>query len=297
MRTLHGFTILLATGVLLAGCAGLPFAPAAATPVPPTPSPTPEPAAALVNGTVILLADFEQEVARYEAAQRSLGIDLATQGDYRAAILSALIDRRLLADAARSAGDSLEPAQVEARIEALAAEMGGSDAMGAWLAANGYSLEGLKASLGEEILAALMVQRIADEVPTTAEQVHARHILVADAALAEELQSELAGGADFAALAQTYSLDLSTRIAGGDLGWFAPGTLTTPEVEAAAFALQPGEIGAIVQSALGYHLIEVLERGDHALSPETWRRLRQAAVDDWLTEQHSKATIEIVITP
>jgi len=208
-----------------------------------------------------------------------------------------MIDQRLLADAARSAGDSVEPTEVEARIEALAAEMGGSDAMGAWLAANGYSLEELKASLGEEILAAVTVQRIADEVPATAEQVHARHILVADAALAEELQSQLAGGADFATLAQTYSRDLSTRIAGGDLGWFASGTLTTPEVEAAAFGLQPGEISAIVQSALGYHLIEVLERGDHTLNPETWRRLRQEAVDDWLTDQRSQAAIEIVITP
>jgi peptidyl-prolyl cis-trans isomerase C len=296
MHTLHRFT-LLAAGLLLAGCAVSPFAPPTATAVPPTASPTPEPAAALVNGAAIPLADFEAEVARYEAAQRSLGIDLATVGDYRAAVLNALIDRRLLADAARSAGDSVELAELEARIEALAAEMGGSDTMGAWLAANGYSLEELKASLGEEILAEITVQRIADEVPGTAEQVHARHILVADAALAEELQSQLASGADFATLAQTYSLDLSTRIAGGDLGWFAPGTLTMPEVEAAAFALQPGEISAIVQSALGYHLIEVLERGDHALNPETWRRLRQEAVDDWLTDQRSRAAIEIVITP
>jgi peptidyl-prolyl cis-trans isomerase C len=296
MHTLHWFT-LLAAGLLLAGCAVSPFAPPTATAVPPTASPTPEPAAALVNGAAIPLADFEAEVARYEAAQRSLGIDLATVGDYRAAVLNALIDRRLLADAARSAGDSVELAELEARIEALAAEMGGSDAMGAWLAANGYSLEELKASLGEEILAEITVQRIADEVPGTAEQVHARHILVADAALAEELQSQLASGADFATLAQTYSLDLSTRIAGGDLGWFAPGTLTMPEVEAAAFALQPGEISTIVQSALGYHLIEVLERGDHALNPETWRRMRQEAVDDWLTDQRSQAAIEIVIAP
>jgi parvulin-like peptidyl-prolyl isomerase len=296
MRTLYVLT-LLAAGILLAGCTGLSIASATATPVPPTPNPTPEPAAALVNGAPILLADFEQEVARYEAAQRSLGIDLATLGDYRAVVLNALIDRRLLADAARSSGESVEPAEVEGKIEALATEMGGSDAMGAWLAANGYSLEELKASLGEEILAARTVQRIADEVPATAEQVHARHILVADEALAEELQSQLAGGADFATLAQTYSLDLSTRIAGGDLGWFARGTLTTPELEAAAFALQPGEISAIVHSALGYHLIEVLERGEHTLSPETRRRLRQEAVDDWLTDQRTQAAIEIVITP
>jgi peptidyl-prolyl cis-trans isomerase C len=296
MRAHHGITLLLA-GLLLAGCASLPLAQPTATPLPPTPSPTPEPVVALVDGTPILLADFEAEVSRYEAAQRSLGIDLATLGDYRAMVLNALIDQRLLADAARKAGESVEPAEIEARIEALAAEMGGSDAMGAWLAANGYSLEQLKKSLGEEILAALMVERIADDVPATAEQVHARHILVADAALAEDLRSQLISGADFATLAQTYSLDLSTRVASGDLGWFARGTLTTPEVEAAAFALQPGEISAIVQSALGYHIIEVLERGDHPLSQETWRRFRQEAVDSWLTDQRAQAAIEIIITP
>lgn len=296
MRTVHWITV-LAAGLLLAGCTGLPFAPATPTQIPPTPSPTPEPVAALVNGTVIRVADLEQEVARYEAAQRSLGIDLATLGDYRTAVLNALIDRRLLAEAARGAGDRLEPAEVEGKIEALAVELGGSDAMGAWLAANGYSLEGLKTALGEETLAALMVQRIADEVPGTAEQVHARHILVANAALAQDLQGQLAGGAGFAELAQTYSLDLSTRVAGGDLGWFAPGTLTTPEVEAAAFGLQPGEISAVVQSALGYHLIEVIEREDHPLDPETWRRLRQEAVDDWLIDQRSKAAMEIVDMP
>jgi parvulin-like peptidyl-prolyl isomerase len=296
MRRLHWIPA-LAVGFLLAGCSGFPFAPATPTPVPPTPSPTPEPVAALVNGTAIRLEDLEQEVARYEAAQRSLGIDLATQGDYRTAILDGLIDRRLLAEAARAAGASLEAAEVEARIESLAAEMGGSDAMGAWLAANGYSLEGLKSALGEEILAAIMVKRLADEVPASAEQLHARHILVANAALAEDLQAQLAGGAEFAELAQTYSLDLSTRIAGGDLGWFAPGTLTTPDVEAAAFELQPGETSAVVQSALGYHLIEVLERGDHPLDPQTWRRMRQEAVDDWLLDERSQAAIEIVIVP
>jgi len=296
MRALHWISA-LAVSFVLAGCSGLPFAPATPTPIPPTPSPTPEPVAALVNATAIRVADLEQEVARYEAAQRSLGIDLATAGDYRTVILNALIDRRLLAEAARASGASLEAAEVEARIEALAAEMGGSDVMGAWLAADGYSLEGLKTALGEEILAAITVQRIADEVPATAEQVHARHILVADAALAADLQAQLAGGADFGELAQSYSLDLSTRVAGGDLGWFATGTLTTPEVEAAAFALQPGETSAVVQSTLGYHLIELVERQDHPLDPETWRRLRQEAVEDWLTDQRSQAVIEIVIAP
>ena len=296
MRPRHWLLALTLT-LALTGCAGLALAPATPTPIPPTPSPTPEPAAAKVNGTVIRLADLDEEVARFEAAQRSLGIDLAALDDYRAAVLDSLIDRRLLAEAARAAGTSIEPAEVEAKIEALAAGMGGSDAMGAWLAANGYSYESLKLALTEELLAARTVEEIADSVPSSAEQVHARHLLVADAGLAEDVRTQIVGGTDFAQLAQTYSLDLSTRPAGGDLGWFAPGTLTTPEVEAAAFALQPGEVSAVVQSALGHHLVQVIERGEHELSPETWRRLRREAVEAWLAEARGRATIEIVNPP
>jgi len=296
MRPWHSL-VALALAVALTGCNGPALAPATPTPIPPTPSPTPEPAAAKGNGTIIRLADLEEEVARFEAAQRSLGIDLAALGDYRATVLDSLIDRRLLAEAARAAGTSIEPAEVGARIEALATGMGGSDAMGAWLAANGYSFESLQAALTEELLAARTVEEIANGVPQTAEQVHALHLLVADAGLAEELRTQIMGGADFAQLAQTYSLDLSTRPAGGDLGWFAPGTLTTPEVEAAAFALQPGEVSATVQSALGHHLVQVIERGEHQLSPETWRRLRREAVEAWLAEARGQATIEIVNPP
>jgi parvulin-like peptidyl-prolyl isomerase len=287
----------LAFGLFLTGCSALRLAPATPTPIPPTPSATPEPVAARVNGTAIRLADLEDEVARFEAAQRSLGIDLATLGDYRAAVLNGLIDRRLLAEAARATGASVAPAQVDTRIEALAAELGGSDAMGAWLAANGYSLESLKAALGEEILAAQTVERVADTVTESADQVHIRHLLVADARLAEDLRAQIVAGADFAELAQAYSLDLSTRPAGGDLGWFVPGTLTTPEVEAAAFEGQPGDLSPVIHSALGYHLVLVVERGEHPLDPETWRRLRQEAVDHWLMEERGRATIEIVNPP
>ncbi|NJL31753.1 MAG: hypothetical protein HC898_09040 [Phycisphaerales bacterium] len=42
---------------------------------------------------------------------------------------------------------------------------------------------------------------------------------------------QLTAGADFAQLALQYSLDPSTREAGGDLGWVALGDLIQKEVE------------------------------------------------------------------
>jgi len=237
------------------------------------------------------------EIARFEAAQKSLGTDIATQGDYKAQILQALIDRRLLANDARDHGASLDPSAVEAKVEELAKALGGNEAMGAWLASNSYTLDALKASLGEEMLSEQTVRRLTDAVPTSAEQVHARHILVASQDQAEAIRAKVLAGGDFATLAQTYSMDLSTRLAGGDLGWFPRGVLTTPEVEAAAFALQPGEVSAVVQSRLGFHVIEVIERGQRPLSPDALQQFHEKAVEDWLAEQRKSARIEIVNAP
>jgi peptidyl-prolyl cis-trans isomerase C len=290
---------ILAVALLLAACAGAtgPAATPSASPSPAPPTPTPEPLAASVNGTPITLADLRAEIARFEAAQKGLGMDLATQGDYSAQILQALIDRRLLANDARDQGASLDPSAVEVKVEELSKALGGNEAMGAWLAANGYTLDALKASLGEEMLAEQTVRRLSDAVPITAEQVHARHILVASQDQAEAIRARVLAGEDFATLAQTYSLDLSTRLAGGDLGWFAHGALTTPEVEDAAFALQPGEVGPVVQSRLGFHVVELIERAQRPLSPDALQHLRQKAVEDWLAEQRKSARIEILNAP
>ena len=294
---------LILAGVLaaaLSGCRGLPGGPATASPsaTPSPPSPTPEPLAARVDGRPILLADFQAEVARFEAAQKALGIDLATLGGYKTKVLQGLVDRELLADGARQNGFSLDPAAADAKVNQLASEVGGSTAMGAWLAANGFTLESLKASLAEEILAEDMVQKIADGVPSSVDQVHARHILVASQAAADTLRAQLVAGEDFATLASQQSLDLSTRLAGGDLGWFPKGILTMPEVEAAAFALQnAGDLSPVVHSALGFHIVQLVERGDHPLSPQALQRLREQAVDDWLAARRQQAKIEILVSP
>jgi len=294
---------LILAGVLaaaLSGCRGLPGGPATASPsaTPSPPSQTPEPLAARVDGQPILLADFQAEVTRFEAAQKALGIDLATLGDYKTKVLQGLVDRELLADGARQNGFSLDPAAADAKVNQLASEVGGSTAMGAWLAANGFTLESLKASLAEEILAEDMVQKIADGVPSSVDQVHARHILVASQAAADTLRAQLVAGEDFATLASQQSLDLSTRLAGGDLGWFPKGILTMPEVEAAAFALQnAGDLSPVVHSALGFHIVQLVERGDHPLSPQALQRLREQAVDDWLAARRQQAKIEILVSP
>lgn len=291
---------LLLTALTLAGCAAPSSSPSptlAPTATPPPPTPTPVPLAARVDGEPITLAEFEAEVQRFEAAQQELGTDLASLNPYRVQILQALIDLTLLAQGAERAGVELTPDELSARVDALAAEFGGSEAMGTWMAANGYDLDSFKRALRREALAAEMTARLVDGVPDSVEQVHARHILVGSREQAQALLAELEAGADFAQLAVERSLDLSTRVDGGDLGWFPRGSLTQEPVEEAAFGLQPGERSGVIESELGFHVLEVLEREQRPLSADARRRFERQAVETWLSEARAEADIEILIDP
>ena len=296
LRTLAALALLAAAS----SCTGLSFGPsptATASATPPPPTATPPPLAARVNGEGLRLADWEADVRQYEAAQASLGIDLATVPDYRTQVLQALIDRLLLAQAARAAGPPLTGEEIDARLDELAAARGGNEAMGVWLAENEYTVDSFKRSLEVDLLAARQVAALSSGVGEQAEQVHAAHILVGTRDEAAALRAELAAGADFATLAETYSLDASTRPAGGDLGWFPQGYLLVPEVESAAWALAPGDTSDVVESSLGYHIVRVLERGLQPLAPAARLALQRRAVELWLEAQRAEAQVEIFVSP
>jgi parvulin-like peptidyl-prolyl isomerase len=294
------FLACLAGALWVAGCSVLPV-PSASTATSPAPPPTstatPEPSVARVNGEPILEADYQAEVARFEAAQTALGIDLATLEGYPGRVLEALIDRKLLAQGAAAEGVSVTEETVLAETQSLALDLGSTDALEAWMAENNYTLEGLIQSLRDDMLAAEMVARIAETVPTEVEQVHARHILMPSREEAEVLRDEILVGGDFAEMAEAFSLDLSTRPAGGDLGWFPRGYLTTPEVEEMAFSLEPGEVGEVVESRLGFHLVQTIEREMRPLLPDALERVRENAVETWLAGRRQASTIEILIAP
>lgn len=262
-----------------------------------TPTPTQPPMAATVDGDGVPLAAYQAELGRFEAAQQGAGIDLASLGDYRTQVLWALIDRKLLAHGASMDGRQLAVGDVDQRLEEIAADLGGEQAMGAWLAANGYTLGEFKAALAEEMLAARKVQAIVDGLRTNVVQIRARHILVASADEAQALLQQLMDGEDFGELASIHSLDLSTRPGGGDLGWFAEGQLTTPELEEAAFSLNPGDLSGVVQSELGFHVLQVLQREPRPLYGQALERHRQEAVRSWLENARLTAQIEVLVEP
>jgi parvulin-like peptidyl-prolyl isomerase len=141
----------------------------------------------------------------------------------------------------------------------------------------------------------LLRQRLLDEisadVPRTQEQVWARHILLAEESIAVAVRVRLLNGGDFAAVAAEVSTDTSNKDRGGDLGWFGRGAMV-PEFETAAFTLPIGEISEPVKTQFGWHIIQVLARGEVALNGEAYESARQAAFETWLTD--ARTTYNVV---
>lgn len=264
---------------------------------PPTVAPTPTPElAALVNGQMITLADYEQELARYEQAQAILGS--SPPENYRQVVLQALIEQAIIQQAANELGVMLTGEMVETRLAELETEAGGPENLQGWLAANQLTREEFAVALGQEMLTEQVVSQVTSDVPTAVEQLRARYIQVSDAAVGQAIQQELAAGADFATQAQLRSEDQLTGPNGGDLGFFARGSLLVPELETAAFALEVNETSELLpivglDGQTKYYLIQVIERDPaRPLSAEERSRLLQERFETWLAERLLQADIQ-----
>ena len=127
-----------------------------------------------------------------------------------------------------------------------------------------------------------------------AEQVHARHILIAgkDASArtqAEEVLKQLRAGSDFAELAKKYSADKGSAARGGDLGYFPRGKMVA-EFEQAAFALKDGQVSDLVPSQFGLHIIQVL--GSKPASETPIKDVREVLIREVIEHAQANARVE-----
>lgn len=91
---------------------------------------------------------------------------------------------------------------------------------------------------------------------TKVESRDVRHILVNSKAKADDLESQLKAGGDFAALAKKFSKDTLSAVKGGKLT-IEKGK-TVAEFDKAAFALKTNEISPPVHTQYGWHIIQAL---------------------------------------
>jgi parvulin-like peptidyl-prolyl isomerase len=163
------------------------------------------------------------------------------------------------------------------------------------LAALGLTESQIRQLYESNVLREKLLDQTTADVPHSQEQVWARHILVADEATANMVRQRLQAGEDFAKVASEVSTDTATKAKGGDLGWFARGTMVA-EFEAAAFSLKVGEISQPVKSQFGYHIIQVLAHANIPLDATGYDTARQTAFSDWLAkarDEYKVATYDI----
>jgi len=253
---------------------------------PPVPS-SDEELAAEVNGMGITLSEYQRELALAMAAN---GTGLATYDseDVAQVVITDLIQQTLLAQAAYQAGFSVDENMYQAHIAQLGVS---AQDLQNWTATHGYTAEGFRWALIRSIAAAWMRDQIAAQVPGTVEQVHARQILLYNADEAANAYGQLQAGTDFETLAAQYDPLIS-----GDLGWFPRGFLTVPELDETIFSLNPGEYSPVIETVLGYHIVQVLDRDpDRALTPEAQQKLQLLTLQNWLDAQWQQSEISIFV--
>lgn len=259
------------------------------TMTPPPPSPTPIPLAATVNGEEITLQEFEAELSRYLSAQ---GEDNnLEEAEMVEIVLDDMVNQILLAQGAENLGFELEPEVLNVRRDVLVETRGGEMEFENWLLENGYTQQSFDKVLVSAIKGAWMRDRILEDVPISAEQVHARQILLYNSDQADQVLSELNSGREFATLLAAYE-----PVTQGELGWFPKGYLPHPAIEEAAFDLQPGEYSQVIETSVGFHIIQVMEReSDRPLSPEARLVWQERALKDRVAMQREESNVVILI--
>jgi len=255
--------------------------PPTTTPLPPTS--TPIPLALSVNDEGVSLEAFVAAVNRLQSVQETpLPADQAIQQ-----IQEDFINQLLLSQSAIKDGYTISEDELDDRINSLEEKVGGVDALMIWQTENFYTPEIFRSDLRLAVSAAWMRDQITNSIPDFAEQVHARQILLYNFDEAQNVLQQLQSGTSFDILASIYE---PNRL--GDLGWFPRGYLFSPEIEEVAFTLEPGNISNIIETELGFHIIQVLERvSERPLDPDAKLVLQEKYLEQWLMEKRLESKI------
>ena len=288
---------------------------------------------AWVNGAPIGRKAWDEVVAGVLAVEKTAGSDRDQQERLRREALDSLIDFELLYQESQRRGIRVNPEAVRAELDRSRDKLGGSEAYENALRSRGWSLldveRDTERALAVRQLLESVVWRDARVSPESVaefyerhrqefrhpEQVRVRHILVsvppnatgqqwqAARERAEGLVRRLASGEDFAAIARAESADTGTAKEGGDLGWVGRGELQE-DFERAAFSLPVGKISPPVQTALGYHIVQVtgrrppgvatLEEVRERIAVVLLKRERQRRQAEFVRALREKAKIELV---
>lgn len=332
MMPTRKLTTLLATGLIAVHLVGA----AHAQQRPQQPQQISDGIAAIVNDSVITESQVRELVGARERALRGIysGNELREKiEEVRQGALKDLIDRELMLQEfgklQEERGAAIPSYAIDNRINQIIREEFGGDraAFIRTLKAQGYTLSQFREIEKKTIIAGAMRQQfVSDKFVvspkmiqrfynqnkssfTTPEQLKLRMIVLRDdeagfdkKAMAEEIRTKLASGAEFERMAVMYSDDSNTQDIGGDWGWIDRNTLN-PELTQKAFALSPGQVSDVIKIGDSYYIMMVEAKKNASVKPigevrdEIERRViqqeRAAAQNRWLDRIREESYIKI----
>lgn len=290
---------------------------------------------AIVNDQVITLSElneaFEPFQARLAAAYPGPDRERAI-AEHKAMLLNRLVDNLLMEQEARKAGITVRDEDVSDTIRDLLERRKISQAeLLRSLRREGSSLAAYRKGVREQLMRIRLIRReLQAKVAVTdeeigayylkhrgdyegAEAVRLRQIVLllprgaepaAKARLlieAGEIHRRLLAGQPFEQLSAQYSQGPGAET-GGDVGFVERGVILS-EVEDVAFGLPVGQISGVIESSVGFHIVQVLDRRGaglksiEAVREEIREKIDQEKMEkkfeEWLVELRKKSHIEI----
>ncbi|MBI5696798.1 MAG: peptidylprolyl isomerase [Nitrospirae bacterium] len=197
---------------------------------------------ATVNGNNITVEDFAVEAMRLSPGEQQALADPENQKKF----LETLVNKQVVIQEAQRKGVEKDP-EVIKRLKPIKDEL-------VWR--QYIKLEVLdKAKVADKD-----VKDYFDKNKSDLGSIRLSHILVMSKQEAEEVLKKLSAGEDFAKLSREHSLDPKTKNSGGDLGYVNWLDFGSASLKDAAFKLKVGEIGNVVQSQAGYHIIKITDK-------------------------------------
>ena len=251
---------------------------------------------AVVGDQVILWSDVMNSINQQRAAGLQLPPDSAGQASLAKEALSALVDEEILVQKAHLLKLEVTPDEVnrsvDDQVKRVRDQFQNEPDYKKELQSAGFGTpEEYRRTLYEQFYRRALQQRAFEELRKTAvgrnvsetevneafertkgqlqaspATVTFRQIVVAPKASAaskarakakaDSLLVEINKGGDFEQIAKRESMDPSSKPQGGDLGWNRRGAMV-PEFERMMFALAPGKVSPVIETAFGYHIIRV----------------------------------------
>jgi len=236
--------------------------------------------------------------------------------EMKRSVLDNLIEQELFWQAAQRSGVMATASEVDEAVEVTRRAFRTADAFEQRIRLEGFTPETYRDLVRKQVHARKYARQVAAAAPAVTdeeihrfyvdnpgnfrrpEQVRLRHIVVnvppganeevraARRQLIEGIAARAQAGDDFAALAREYS-EAPTRQWGGEMDAFARGEAPAP-LEAAAFALSPGQVSGVIASGDSLQVVKLESRTDAVVVTEDAAR---AAILGHLNDNHARQAI------